>query len=105
MPWGTSISLGYNESTNFQPGQLGVDPFSNPNPSPAGSTKDYSLLITTANDRVTLRLTKFESIQKNTSRRQSPELVDEEPSEPRDERTDGRSLGLKWFQWTCSNHS
>jgi outer membrane receptor protein involved in Fe transport len=66
LPWGTSVSIGYNESTNFQPSQLGYDIYRNQYPSPAGSTKDYSLLITTLNDKVNLRMTKFESIQANS---------------------------------------
>lgn len=66
LPWDTNISLGYNESSNFQPGQLGVDPFGNQYPAPSGLTKDYSLLISTLNDKVNLRLTRFKSVQGNS---------------------------------------
>ncbi len=66
LPWGTDISLGYNESSNFQPGQLGTDVYGNQYPSPAGSTKDYSVLINTLNDKVSLRMTWYKSVQANS---------------------------------------
>ncbi len=66
LPFGTKISLGYNESSNFQPGQLGIDPYAQQYPSPSGKTKDYTLLISTLNDKVNLRITKYESIQANS---------------------------------------
>lgn len=66
LPWDTNISLGYNKSSNFQPGQLGVDPYANQYPAPSGSTEDYTLLVTTLDGKVSFRATKFESVQANT---------------------------------------
>lgn len=66
LPWGTDISLGYNKSSNFQPGQMGMDIYKNQYPAPAGETEDYSILFSTLEGKVNLRVTKFESIQANS---------------------------------------
>lgn len=66
LPYGTELSLGYNESSNFQPGQLGRDPYGNQYSAPSGTTKDYTVLINTLDDKVSLRATWFKSVQGNS---------------------------------------
>jgi hypothetical protein len=62
LPWGTSISLSYNESTNFNPGQAGrVDIWGRPIPSTAGKTQDAGVLVSMLQNRVNFRILKYKS--------------------------------------------
>jgi outer membrane receptor protein involved in Fe transport len=66
LPWGSSISLGYNKSSNFDPGSVSVDIYGKQNPYGAGESEDYTLLVTALEDRFSLRVTHYETVQKNT---------------------------------------
>jgi outer membrane receptor protein involved in Fe transport len=65
LPGGTEISLGYNESSNFRPGDLGTDVYGSQYAAPTGTTKDYSLIVSTLHDRVNIRITKYKTLQTN----------------------------------------
>lgn len=56
-----SVSLSYNESDNFQTGQVYVDYWGQDLPLPKGETKDMGVMVATKNGRLSLRLNKFES--------------------------------------------
>jgi outer membrane receptor protein involved in Fe transport len=71
MPAGTSLSFGYNQSSNFDPSSVSVDIYGEQNPQSSGESKDYTVLITALRDRVSLRATKYETVQKNTTWRGS----------------------------------
>ena len=63
--WGDSIpvnvSLYYNESENFQVIGTRYDMYGNEIPAASGSTKDRGILISTKDDRFSLRINKYES--------------------------------------------
>lgn len=65
--WGnTGISLFYNKSKNFQPSAGRIDIVGNSIASPQGDTKDYGVLITTLDDRLTFRINKYETKVKDS---------------------------------------
>ena len=66
LPWGTTISLGYNEASNFQPSQVSQDIYGMQNPAPTGKSKEYNILITTLNNRLSLRVTKYKTTSSNS---------------------------------------
>jgi outer membrane receptor protein involved in Fe transport len=66
LPWGSRVSLGYNESSNFNPSAVSTNIWGQQNASPSGESKDYTLLVTALNDRVSFRVTKYETTQMNT---------------------------------------
>ncbi len=60
--WGRSgLSLFYNRSENFQPAAGRIDVYGNPLSSPQGTTKEYGVLLSTLDDRLTLRINKYET--------------------------------------------
>jgi len=60
--WGrTGLSLFYNRSENFQPAAGRIDIVGNSLPSPKGETKDYGFMITTWDDRLSLRINRYET--------------------------------------------
>ncbi|OAM91193.1 TonB-dependent receptor plug domain-containing protein [Termitidicoccus mucosus] len=61
MPGRTSLSLFYNRSENFQPAGSRVDIMGNGLASPNGKTKDYGFVISTLNDRLTLKVNWYET--------------------------------------------
>lgn len=67
MPEGITLSLNYNESNSFRPSQVGSDIYGNTFPSPLGETKDYGFLLTALDNKVALRVTWYETVQKNTT--------------------------------------
>lgn len=67
LPWGTTISLGYNQASNISPSDVGFDVFRQQIPAQAGNSKDYSILINTLNDRVSFRATWYKTIQQFAS--------------------------------------
>ena len=66
LPYGFKVSFFYNESTTFRPSELGVDIYGHEIPTPSGETKDYGVLISAFDDKLTLRITDYETVQKNT---------------------------------------
>ena len=67
LPKGITLSLNYNDSNTFRPSDVGTDVYGNQFPSPRGSTKDYGFLLTALEDRVSLRLTWYETTQQFTN--------------------------------------
>lgn len=63
LPWGTRISVGYNEASNMNPSDVGFDVFRQQIPAQSGDSKDYTLLVSTLDDRVTLRATWYKTNQ------------------------------------------
>lgn len=72
LPWGTTITLGYNHASNFRPNDVGFDIERHQLAAPSGESKDYSVLISTLNDRLTLRATWYKTVQRNTSAQGGP---------------------------------
>ena len=60
-----SLSATYNESENFQTGQVFSDYWGQDLPLPAGETKDMGVILTTRDGNYSLRVNKFESAVKN----------------------------------------
>lgn len=56
-----NISFGYNESENFQPGAGRVDVYGLPISSPTGSTRDASMLLSTKDNRYSLKVTDYKT--------------------------------------------
>ena len=67
MPQGMTLSLNYNESNSFRPSQVGTDIYGNTFPSPLGETTDYGFLLTAQDNKYALRVTWYETVQKNTT--------------------------------------
>lgn len=67
MPLNTDISGFYNKSSNFRPGGGRVDVLGDAIASPSGETKDYGFAITTLNDKLTLKVTWYETSMKNAN--------------------------------------
>jgi outer membrane receptor protein involved in Fe transport len=62
LPWGTNVSLTFNRSSNFNPSDVGrVDMLNRPLAPSRGQSKDYGFVISTLDDRLTLRVNKFET--------------------------------------------
>ncbi len=61
LPGRTGLSLFYNRSANFQPSAGRIDVVGNPLASPKGQTKDYGVLLSTLNDRLTLKINWYET--------------------------------------------
>lgn len=67
LPLGTQVSLFYNESSNFQPDSTRVDVYNEPLPSPSGETKDYGFTLSMLEEKLVLRVNRYESSIKNSS--------------------------------------
>ncbi|HYC72443.1 MAG TPA: TonB-dependent receptor plug domain-containing protein [Opitutaceae bacterium] len=65
LPGNVGISLYYNKSNNFKPDAGRRDILGQPVASPSGETKDYGIALSAFDDRLTLRVTKYDS--KNTN--------------------------------------
>ncbi len=63
LPWGTTLSVGYNEASNINPSDVGFDVFRKQIPAQSGESKDWSVLISTLHDRLTLRATWYKTVQ------------------------------------------
>lgn len=66
LPYGLQVSLFYNESSTFRPSELGLDVYGNEIATPSGETTDYGILISGFDNRFTLRITDYKTVQKNT---------------------------------------
>lgn len=67
MPKGITLSLNYNESNSFRPSEVGTDVYGNKLSAPSGETTDYGFLVTAFESKVALRVTWYETVQKNTT--------------------------------------
>lgn len=61
MPFGSDLSLFYNRSDNFQPAGGRTDVFGESIASPKGKTKDYGFVISTLNDKLSLKVNWYET--------------------------------------------
>ncbi|WP_221030186.1 TonB-dependent receptor plug domain-containing protein [Actomonas aquatica] len=60
MPWGTNLSLTYSNGRNSRvENRYGFD--GNPLPNAKGETKDYGVVISTLDDRLQIKVTKYET--------------------------------------------
>lgn len=67
LPLGLNVSLFWNKSQNFEPAAGRVDMLGQPLSAPTGKTKDYGVLISLFDDRLTIRVNKYESTAQNAS--------------------------------------
>ena len=67
LPKGTELSFTYNDSNSFRPSDVGADIMGNKLPAPSGTTREKGFLISTLDNKVSLRVTWYKTIQKNTS--------------------------------------
>lgn len=67
LPGGIDLSLTYNRSTNFEPVAGRIDVLGRALPNPTGTTEDYGIVLSALEDRVQLRVNKFEAASQNTS--------------------------------------
>mgnify|MGYP001556108083 FL=1 len=69
-----NLSFSYNDGENFQPLAGRLDAFNQPLAAPSGKTKEESVLISTKDDRYSLRLTKYKTqvLNGNTTADLSP---------------------------------
>ncbi|MBK1879406.1 TonB-dependent receptor plug domain-containing protein [Pelagicoccus mobilis] len=61
LPASTKLSVFWNESSNFQPGESRVNHLNQPLAPPNGETEDYGFVISTFNDRLSLKVNWYES--------------------------------------------
>ena len=67
LPMGLNISFLYNKSSNFEPSSSRVDMLGRSVSPPTGNTEDYGVVISALDDRLTLKINKFESTAQNAS--------------------------------------
>ncbi|WP_158277567.1 TonB-dependent receptor [Opitutus sp. ER46] len=67
MPLGTGLSVFVNRSENFKADAPRGDIFGNGIDNPKAETKDYGVVISTLNDRLSLKVTKYETKMKNAT--------------------------------------
>ena len=65
LPFGATFDLFYNKADNFQASAGRADMFGNNQPAPAGKTKDVGFLITLFDDKLVMRVNKYETALKN----------------------------------------
>ncbi len=66
LPQGMDITLLYNDSSSFRPSDVAVNVYNQQEPLPSGETKDLSVLVSAFDDRISLRVTKYKTVQHNT---------------------------------------
>ena len=66
-PKGMDLSFFYNDSNSFRPSDVGKDIYGNGLAAPSGTTKDKGFLITALDNKFSLRVTWYETTQKNTT--------------------------------------
>jgi outer membrane receptor protein involved in Fe transport len=67
LPFGSEISVGYNKSSNFRPSEVGTDIYGTQYDAPKGESEDYTVLVSALDERVSFRVTKYETTQMNTT--------------------------------------
>ncbi len=67
LPGGLDVSLFIDKSSNFEPSAGRVDILANPISAPTGKTKDYGIVISALNDRLSLKVTHFQTEADNAS--------------------------------------
>ncbi|HEU5077658.1 MAG TPA: TonB-dependent receptor plug domain-containing protein [Opitutaceae bacterium] len=66
LPKGIDLSFTYNNSNSFRPSEVGRDIMGNKLPSPSGTTRDKGFLLTVLDNKFSLRMTWYKTIQKGT---------------------------------------
>jgi hypothetical protein len=66
-PKGVELSLTYNDSNSFRPSDVGKDIYGNGLAAPSGTTRDKGFLLATSDNKYSLRMTWYKTIQKNTT--------------------------------------
>jgi hypothetical protein len=66
LPHGLDITFLYNDSSSFRPSDVAVSVYNQQEPLPSGETKDLSVLFSALDNRVSLRVTKYKTVQHNT---------------------------------------
>lgn len=61
VPGDLGLSAFYNKSENFQPDASRLDIIGNPIAAPSGETKDYGIMITAFDEKVSLKINKYET--------------------------------------------
>lgn len=67
IPGNTTFSLFYNRSENFKADAIRGDVFGNAIPNPLGKTKEYGVVINTLDDKLSLKVTKYETVVANAT--------------------------------------
>lgn len=91
LPGGMDITLLYNDSSSFRPSDVARDVYARQEANPSGETRDVSVLVSAFDDRLSLRITKYKTIQKNTP------FIGATPPYNRNKSILGRSMdGMMW---------
>ncbi len=61
VPWGTTLSVFYDKSQNFKADAPRTDLAGNTIPNPAGNTKEYGVTVTTLDDKLSLKVGRYET--------------------------------------------
>ncbi len=67
LPAGLDFSLFYNHSSNFQPAAGRVDVYGRPLGAPTGDTKDYGVMISALDDRISFKINWYDTKVKDAS--------------------------------------
>ncbi len=67
LPAGMDVSLLYNRSSNFEPLAGRIDVLGNTLGNPTGNTEDYGIVVTAFDDRLRIKVNKFEASSTNVS--------------------------------------
>ncbi len=91
LPEGWDVTLLYNDSSSFRPSDVAVDVYNQQEATPSGETQDVSLLISAFDNKVSFRVTKYRTLQKNTP------FIGTTPAFNRNKSLLGRSMdGMMW---------
>ncbi|OIR07446.1 ferrichrome-iron receptor precursor [mine drainage metagenome] len=66
LPHGMDVTLLYNDSSSFRPSDVSVNVYNQPEAAPSGRTRDLSVLLSAADNRFSLRITHYKTVQHNT---------------------------------------
>lgn len=67
LPGNTTVSMFFNRSENFKADSIRGDVFGNAIPNPLGKTKEYGVVINTLDDKLSLKITKYETTVANAT--------------------------------------
>lgn len=67
LPAGLDFDLFYNQSSNFEPSAGVTDMLNKPMPPPTGKTKDYGIVVKMLDNRVSLKINRYESAAENAA--------------------------------------
>ena len=67
LPEGLDVSFTYNDSNSFRPSDVGTDVYGQKLAAPSGRTRDMGFLVSVLDNKYSLRMTWYNTLQKNTS--------------------------------------